>query len=160
MDIKIKTKDFIVDATMEIADGVILVSPVADVELGEEKKDPITKRVKTYEDACKELGRQPYNEDQLMKLGLTKNDIAYQKMVVIVEALNEGWKPDVCDSKVYRWSPWFTPKGSPSSFAFVGSDCGNGYAFAGCGSRLALKSEELADYCGRQFLQLWKEIIL
>lgn len=160
MDIKIKTKDFIVDATMEIADGVILVSPVADVELREEKKGPITERVKTYEDACKELGRQPYNEDQLMKLGLTKNDIAYQKMVVIVEALNEGWKPDVCDSDVCRWYPWFRPNGSPSSFAFDGSYCGYGGAVAGGRSRLALKSEELADYCGRQFLQLWKEIIL
>ena len=160
MDIKIKTKDSIVDATMEIADGVILVSPVADVELREEKKGPITERVKTYEDACKELGRQPYNEDQLMKLGLTKNDIAYQKMVVIVEALNEGWKPDVCDRKVYRWFPWFTPKGSPSSFAFNDSYYGDEDASAGSGSRLALKSEELAEYCGKQFLLLWKEIIL
>ena len=160
MDIKIKTKDFIVDATMEIEDGVILVSPVADVELREEKKGPITERVKTYEDACKELGRQAYNEDQLMKLGLTKNDIAYQKMVVIVEALNEGWKPDVCDSNVRRWYPWFDPKGSPSSFAFGDSGYAYGIARAGSGSRLALKSEELADYCGRQFLQLWKEIIL
>ena len=143
---------------MEIADGVILVSPVADVELREEKKGPITERVKTYEDACKELGRQPYNEDQLMKLGLTKNDIAYQKMVVIVEALNEGWKPDWNDANERKCFPWFWM--SPSSFAYLGSGYAYGIARAGSGSRLALKSEELADYCGRQFLQLWKEIIL
>ena len=49
---------------------------------------------------------------------------------------------------------------SPSSFAFGGSDYVYEFAVAGSGSRLALKSEELADYCGRQFLQLWKEIIL
>lgn len=160
MDIKIKTKDFMVDATMEIVDGMILVSPVADVAMKAEKKGPITERVKTYEDACAELGRQPYNEDALMKLGLTRNDIAYQKMAVIVEALNEGWKPDVCDSDVCRWYPWFRPNGSPSSFAFDGSYYDYGSASAGSGSRLALKSEELADYCGRQFLELWKEIIL
>lgn len=140
------------------------------VEFAEKLKDVIKKtnkksgdikdRVKTYEDACAELGRQPYNEDALMKLGLTKNDIAYQKMVVIVEALNEGWKPDVCDSSVYRWCPWFRPKGSPSSFAFDDSSCAYEIASAGSGSRLALKSEELADYCGSQFLELWKEIIL
>lgn len=117
-------------------------------------------RVKTYEDACAELGRYPYNEDALMKLGLTRNDIAYQKMVVIVEALNEGWKPDVCDSNVRRWYPWFKPNGSPSSFAFDDSGCDCGDAGAGSGSRLALKSEELAGYCGIQFLELWKEIIL
>lgn len=140
------------------------------VELAEKLKDVIKKtnkksgdikdRVKTYEDACAELGRQPYNEDALMKLGLTRNDIAYQKMVVIVEALNEGWKPDVCDSDVCRWYPWFRPNGSPSSFAFCDSHYDSEYAYAGGGSRLALKSEELAEYCGIKFLELWKEIIL
>ena len=120
----------------------------------------IMDRVKTFEDACKELGRQPYNVDSLMKLGLTKNDIAYQKMVVIVEALNEGWKPDVCNSDVERWYPWFKSNGSPSSFAFSDSICGYVFATAGSGSRLALKSEQLAVYCGKQFLELWKEMLL
>ena len=120
----------------------------------------IMDRVKTFEDACKELGRQPYNEDSLMKLGLTENDIAYQKMVVIVEALNEGWKPDVCNSDVERWCPWFKPNGSASSFAFFASYSYHEYASAGSGSRLALKSEQLANYCGKQFLELWKEMLL
>ena len=120
----------------------------------------IMDRVKTYEDACKELGRQPYNVESLMKLGLTKNDIAYQKMVVIVEALNEGWKPDVCNSDVERWYPWFKPLGSPSSFAFDDSLCDHEYASAGSGSRLKLKSRELAKYCGEQFKDIWKDIQL
>lgn len=120
----------------------------------------IMDRIKTYEDACKELGREPYDEKQLEKLGLTKNDIAYQKIVVIVEALNEGWKPDVCDSNVERWYPWFKPLGSPSSFAFFDSYCAYESADAGSGSRLALKSEQLADYCGKKFLELWKEMLL
>lgn len=120
----------------------------------------IMDRVKTYEDACKELGREPYDEKQLEKLGLTKNDIAYQKMVVIVEALNEGWKSDVCDSNVERWYPWFKPLGSPSSFAFIDSSYVYEIANAGSGSRLALKSEQLANYCGKQFLELWKEMLL
>lgn len=120
----------------------------------------IMDRVKTFEDACKELGRQPYNVDSLMKLGLTKNDIAYQKMVVIVEALNEGWKPDVCNSDVERWYPWFKPNGSPSSFAFRVSDFDGGDASAGSGSRLKLKSRELAEYCGEQFNDIWKDIQL
>ena len=155
----------LIELTEEQYDGMCKL-----VELAEKLKDVIKKtnkksgdikdRVKTYEDACAELGRQPYNEDALMKLGLTRNDIAYQKMVVIVEALNEGWKPDVCDSNVRRWYTWFKPNGSPSSFAFGGSRCAYGDANAGSGSRLALKSEELADYCGIQFLELWKEIII
>ena len=155
----------LIELTEEQYDGMCKL-----VELTEKLKDVIKKttkksgdikdRVKTYEDACAELGRQPYNEDALMKLGLTRNDIAYQKMVVIVEALNEGWQPDVCDSNVRRWYPWFKTNGSPSSFAFVVSGCDDEGAVAGSGSRLALKSEELADYCGIQFLELWKEIII
>lgn len=155
----------LIELTEEQYDGMCKL-----VELAEKLKDVIKKtnkksgdikdRVKTYEDACAELGRQPYNEDALMKLGLTSNDIAYQKMVVIVEALNEGWKPDVCDYNVSRWYPWFKTNGSPSSFSFGGSGCACGHASAGSGSRLALKSEELAGYCGIQFLELWKEIIL
>ena len=155
MEVKIKDANGYVDAEWTIEDGIMLVYPKK-----EEKKGTIIDRVKSYEDACKELGRQAYNEDDLMKLGLTKNDIAYQKMVVIVEALNEGWKPDVCNSDVYRWYPWFKPNGSPSSFAFGGSACAYGVALAGGGSRLALKSEELANYCGKQFVELWKEMLL
>lgn len=120
----------------------------------------ITDRIKTYEDACEELDTKPLDENQLMELGLTKHDIAYQKLATIIKALNEGWEPDVCDSDVERWYPWFRPNGSASCFAFDGSDCAISFAFAGSGSRLCLKSEELSDYVGKQFLDLWKEHIL
>ena len=153
MDVVIKDGTGTIPAEMTIENGVIIVSPKK-----EEKKGKVTDRVKTYEDACKELGRQPYNEDQLMKLGLTKNDLAYHKMVVIVEALNEGWKPDWDNWDECKYYPWFDM--SPSSFAFCDSYYGNAYADAGSGSRLALKSEELADYCGKQFVELWKEMLL
>lgn len=155
MEVKIKDANGYIDAEWTIEDGIMLVYPKK-----EEKKGKIIDRVNSYEDACKELGRQPYNEDSLMKLGLTKNDIAYQKMVVIVEALNEGWKPDVCNSDVERWYPWFKPNGSPSSFAFDVSDFDYVIVSAGSGSRLALKSYELANYCGKQFVELWKEMLL
>lgn len=37
MEVKIKTKDFLVDAIIEMVDGVMLVSPVADVDLKPKK---------------------------------------------------------------------------------------------------------------------------
>lgn len=120
----------------------------------------ITDRIKTYEDACAELGINSLDEAKLMELGLTKHDIAYQKLATIVKALNEGWVPDVCDYDVKRWYPWFKPNSSPSSFAFGDSYCADACAYAGCGSRLCLKSKELSDYCGKQFIGLWKEYIL
>ena len=120
----------------------------------------ITDRIKTYEDACAELGIDPLNEAELMKLGLTKHDIAYQKLATVVKALNESWTPDVCDSSVYRWYPWFKTNGSPSSFAFSDSAYATACASAGSGSRLCLKSNELSDHCGKQFIDLWKQFIL
>lgn len=120
----------------------------------------ITDRVKTYEDACRELSMNPLDENKLMKLGLTKHDIAYQKLVTIVKSLNEGWVLDVCDNSVYRWYPWFFTNGSPSSFAFRGSSYDIASAHAGCGSRLCFKNKELSEYCGKQFIELWKQFIL
>ena len=120
----------------------------------------ITDLVKTFDDACTELGISPLNEDKLMDLGLTKHDIAYQKLATIVKALNEGWVPDVCDDRVYRWYPWFVTNGSPSSFAFGDSSYDCAYADAGSGSRLCLKNKELSEYCGKQFIDLWKQFII
>lgn len=120
----------------------------------------ITDRVKTYEDACRELSMNPLDENKLMKLGLTKHDIAYQKLVTIAKSLNEGWVPNVCDNSVYRWYPWFVTNGSPSSFAFRDSYYAYATARAGCGSRLCFKNKELSEYCGKQFIELWKQFIL
>lgn len=120
----------------------------------------ITDRVKTYEDACRELSMNPLDENKLMKLGLTKHDIAYQKLVTIAKSLNEGWVPNVCDNSVYRWYPWFVTNGSPSSFAFGGSCYVHATADARSGSRLCFKNKELSEYCGKQFIELWKQFIL
>lgn len=120
----------------------------------------ITDRIKTYEDACNELDINPLDEDELTGFGLTKDDIAYQKLKVITKALNEGWVPDVCDNRVYRYYPWFRPNGSPSSFAFSNSNYVCSDAYAGSGSRLCYKNEELSNYAGKQFIDLWKEFII
>ena len=120
----------------------------------------IIERIKTFEDAMEATGRKEMPDFSSFPEDMRKHFEALFKMVVIVEALNEGWKPDVCNNEVERWYPWFKPNGSPSSFAFCDSLCVCEYALAGSGSRLALKSEQLANYCGKQFLELWKEMLL
>lgn len=116
----------------------------------------ITDRVKTYEDACHELSTSPLDENKLMELGLTKHDIAYQKLATIVKALNEGWIPDWDNYNEYKYYPWFEM--SPSSFAFYDSDCGPAIAGAGSGSRLKFRTHELAEYAAKQFIDIWKDI--
>mgnify|MGYP000118698221 FL=1 len=114
----------------------------------------VTERVKTYLDACHELGREPLDEKKLLELGLTEHDIAYQKLAIVTEALNEGQKLNVCDANVKRWYPWFKPNGSPFSFAFNDSNYDNAYANAGSRSHLCCKTSK-----GRNLTSWWKTTI-
>lgn len=119
----------------------------------------VTDRIKTYEDACSELGVKPIEETDLFQIGFTKDEIAYRKIKTITEALNEGWKPDWSDKNQKKWYPWFYP-GSSSGCVFCDAYSRYSDVYAGYGSRLCFKSEELANYAGKQFVDLYKEFIL
>lgn len=119
----------------------------------------ITKRVKTYADACAVLGIEPMNETVLAKLGFTKDEIAYRKLKTIAEALNEGWRPDWANSNEYKYWPWFVY--NPACRLFVReSDYAASNAAAIVGSRLCYKTRELATYAGRQFKGLYNDFLL
>ena len=115
-------------------------------------------RIKTFEDARDETGRPDIPDFSMLPKDLRKHFEALYKMIVIVEALNEGWKPNWDDRNEYKYYPWFVM--SPSAFAFCISSYVSAFALAGSGSRLALKSEQLSNYCGTQFIDLWKQFIL
>lgn len=73
---------------------------------------PITERVKTYEDAVRELGeKHPFVEfaesAKWRYEGIVGADIvAYLKLRVIVAALNEGWEPQFTEGE-RRWYGWY-----------------------------------------------------
>lgn len=78
----------------------------------EQKKDerPITERVKTFEDACKELGEdhklvQQYRAIEGTPLMDSIDIVAYFKLRIITAALNEGWVPQFTEDEV-RWYPY------------------------------------------------------
>jgi len=153
----------------------------------ERKQRPITERVKTFEDACEELGLIEQGVmEQLNNAGLTMPDeVAYQKLRIICAALNEGWQPQFTEDEE-RWYPWFflwtkvelskkTEEwkrdhslimiqseyvGEFAGFASAHSNHAPSHSYAIIGSRLCLKSEALADYCGRQFAALWADFYL
>lgn len=50
--------------------------------------------------------------------------------------------------------------GAICGFAFAHSNLAPSYTHASVGSRLCLKSEELAVYCGKQFIDLWMDFHL
>ena len=117
-------------------------------------------RVKTYEDACAELGEDPMNEENLRSLGFSKDEIVYRKLKTIVRALNEGWVAKVYDNDEARYYPYFEHNESPSGFAFFASACEYSTAAAGSGSLICFKTRELTKYAGEQFLELWREFII
>lgn len=118
----------------------------------------IIEKIKTFEDAMNATGRKEMPDFSSFPEDMRKHFEALFKMVVIVEALNEGWKPDWDNYNECKYYQWFEM--SPSSFAFLDSRYVYGAALAGSGSRLKLKSRELVKYCGEQFKDIWKDIQL
>ena len=157
-----------------------------------EPKD-VTGRIKTFEDAYRELGEEhpfvkEYNALQkageVVFGGLSMDIVAYLKLRIICAALNEGWEPKFTEDEV-RWFPWFWLYTQDeinnmdeqkkkvqhlistgdyeigyAGFAFAYSRYAPSSSNAHIGSRLCLKSETLAVYCGKQFIDLWADFNL
>lgn len=112
--------------------------------------------------------------------------ISFLQLRIIAAALNEGWEPQFTTDE-YRYYPWFTLwteeelaqkseawKKEHSLWLFGGSSnfgayCGLAYAhsyfawshsYAYLAARLAVKSEELAVYFGKQFIEIWAGYVL
>lgn len=81
-------------------------------------KRPVTERIKTFEDACRELGEehpliQAYRQileiatcEDYMKETFGADMVAYLKLRIICAALNEGWEPKFTEDE-WRYYPWF-----------------------------------------------------
>ena len=165
------------------------------VMVDEKDNRPVTERIKTFEDACNELG-----EDNLMvrvyqtliaRAGKTeqslaewmgKDVVAFLKLRIITEALNEGWHPKFTEDE-YRYYPWFYiyTKEEYDNFSeeekrrcvgraydvasalggLVYSSVNNAssYSFASNGVRLAFSNRDLAEYAGRQFIDIWADFV-
>ncbi len=117
----------------------------------------ITDRVKTYADACVELGIEPETDESLSKLGFTKDEIAYRKLKVIVKALNEGWEPDWTNDNQYKYYPWLVYSDSSAAFRFY--DTYYTYTSTYVGSRLCFKTRDLAAYAGTQFINMYNDYL-
>lgn len=109
--------------------------------------------------------------------------LAYMRLAIIAYALNEGWEPKFTTDE-YRYHPWFnlyTQKeidemdeedkgrvlGRSNSYANAVACVGysrTGYASAylstSAGGRLCFKTKDLAEYAGKQFLDIWAEFMM
>lgn len=109
------------------------------------------------------------------------NDLtAFLKLRIITEALNEGWRPQFVEDE-RRWYPYFRLytkeeiekmddeikarvvarsyyfANAYGGVSYAGAYCDSAYVYASCGSRLAFKTAELAEYAGKQFIDIYAD---
>ena len=143
---------------------------------------PVTDRVKTFRDACREVCIDP--SVYFIKCENEPADvIAYMKLRVICKALNEGWTPRFVEGE-WRYFPYFhicseeeiirlseeeksrvVFRSNINTVAEGGFSCAvasyvSASVHTGFGSLLAFKTKELAEYAGRQFIDLWADFCL
>lgn len=121
--------------------------------------------------------------DNDINFGNFRDIIAYSKLRIIVAALNEGWEPKFKEGE-YRYFPWFyfytkeeydklddeekgrcVLRSGSHTFSYHGFvNCyavyDASFSYAGNGSRLAFRTRELAEYAGRQFIGLYKDLFV
>lgn len=151
---------------------------------------PVTERIKTLDDAVSELGEDnpAVKAYRSIKYGYaisetdpeTADIMAYAALRVIVEALNEGWKPQFTKGE-WRWYAWYdlvSPEqiedmseeekcrvvGRANSNAhangglvYSGANYVSSFSYTYSGSRLAFKNEELAEYAAKQFGEIFAD---
>ena len=168
---------------IEIPEGKTAVWRNGVLTLIDEPEKEVRERIKTFEDACREIGidAEAWNRDKI-SLGLEPDVLAFLKLRIIVKALNEGWEPRFTEDEC-RYYPWFILytgeeynkldeeeksrvvfRSVFSAYALGGVSCAAaGYdssnTLASVGVRLAFKTSELAAYCGRQFLDIWADFV-
>lgn len=149
----------------------------------ESQKDnrPVTERIKTFEDARRELGSahplvEEYETITCRCGGLSTDILAYMKLRIICAALNEGWEPQFSKDE-WRYFPWFVLYTKEENYvdedevsrgySYAIADGGVSYAYAylgasntyaNVGSRLVFRSRELAIYAGKQFIKLYADL--
>ena len=153
------------EITLQIPEGKKAKWINGVLTLVDDKPKDITERIKTFEDACYELGDEhqyvkAYREWMRVSFAECEDVTAYLKLRVICAALNEGWVPRYTGGEK-GWSPYFIIEtGNGGRLCCSISRSLPSAATAYVGSRLCLKSEALATYCGKQFIDIWKDYLL
>lgn len=92
-----------------------LFPEIKEEEAQKAAKRPVEERIKTFDDACRELGENhPYvqmfkdifEKSTVAGANINSDVVAFLKLRIICAALNEGWQPQFTEDEC-RWYPWF-----------------------------------------------------
>lgn len=131
-----------------------------------------------------QMFRDIYNKSEKAGANVNNDVVAYLKLRIITAALNEGWEPQFTQDEE-RWYPWFFlytdeelaeksdewkrdrhlttmqyHRGEWAGLAYAGSYAAPSDTGADVGSRLCFKSDTLAEYAGKTFIDLWMDFNL
>ena len=149
----------------------------------------IRDRIKTFDDAFNALGDKHELVKEYKNLIVcdcfSRDIIAYAKLRIIAEALNEGWK-STCKKYETRNYPLFyiytkdeydeLSENHKKNFVEVGNsniklkdnssdiyaieiNVTSYYSSFSIGHNIALRTRELAEYCGKQFIDIWSDFL-
>lgn len=125
---------------------------VKSLIIGEDDND--VSRIKTFADACIECGtiEEEFN-DKFLNLNLSTDVIAYEKLKIIVKALNKEWVPNWEDSNEYKYFAYFNGfSGIHCAYSTIGS-----VSSSKLGPYICFKTKELAKYAQKQFEDIYKD---
>ena len=152
------------------------------------KPKDITEHIKTFEDACETLGSEhPLVIEYKTISGafdITDDLFAYLELRIICAALNEGWEPtfDKDECRYYLWFYIYSKEeykeldedkkkecrvisssslnsNANAGLVYVNTNIVSSGSYSNLGSRLAFKTKELAEYCGKQFKDIWADFL-
>lgn len=139
--------------TIEIPQGFEISE--FDIKTGKvsfkEVKKEITERVKTFDDACREIGTT--EKEFQKKYDFLENDTyAFQQIKVLAKALNEGTVLNWDNENEYKYYIWFDMR-KKGSFRYVYGSC----AFSDSAASACYKTRELCNYAGTQFEDIYRK---
>lgn len=120
----------------------------------------VTDRIKTFDDALEDLGKDNHLVKEYNYLCLAEisgHILAYSKLCIVTAALNEGWTPKLTEGE-QRYLPYFNYTNRRLTYECSNSD--TAYQFAHIGCHLAFKARWIANYAGKQFLELYEDYLL
>ena len=154
-----------------------------DFTLEEIESKEINEVVTTYEEAREYLGGKPNADFTVAKKILSGNHvklddvanlvseanpkhikalIAYNRLCTIAQAWNKAddFTPDFSNRNQTKWFPWFVYSRDAAGFVFAYTSGTATIAIAYFGSRLCFKTRERAEQFGKQFIELWNQVLL
>ena len=120
--------------------------------------------VQSYEDACQLLGIKPTYPKFVQCVKIDRPSmIAYHKLIIIIRALNllpngKCWVPDFNKLHESKYRIWWNIIDNKLSFANTSNSTSSTSAYFG--SRLLFRSRPLAEYCAKQFKDLWQDYLI